>query len=133
MELTKVESTNVDAVGYLEQDGVLLVRFKDGTLYARTGVQPSQYISLLEAPSKGTWLASWRGKMVFLAKGGRTHVAAGNAGTAGDGTAANKSTGDSLTRQDAGRPSPPLTVNEMLKVKGADPSSGCDFAVIGGR
>lgn len=133
MELTKVQSSKVDAVGYLEQDGVLLVRFKDGTLYARTGVQASTYIQLLESPSKGSFLAQWNGKMVFLSKGG-AHVAAGNAGNPG-GTGA--ITTNTSPRLESGRTptcAPPsnqrMTVNDMLKVKGGDPSTGCDFAVV---
>lgn len=130
MELTKVKSSNVDAVGYLEQDGVLLVRFKDGTLYARTGVQPAQYIQLLEAESKGAWLAPWRGKMVFLAKGVH-HVAAGNTGNVGEGPAAKLT--DTNTRLESGNPTlaPRLTYNDMMKQKaGIDPAGGCDFAVV---
>ncbi len=119
MELTKVQSSNVDAVGYLEQDQVLLVRFKDGTLYARTGVQPATYIQLLEAQSKGGFLAQWAGKMVFLSKASHEFK----------NTEGNNPSMESVNPPATPR-SVPMTVNEMMKVKSGNPPDGCDFAVV---
>jgi len=38
MNLTPVESSHIAAIGYLEAERVLLVRYKDGSLYAIAGV-----------------------------------------------------------------------------------------------
>jgi hypothetical protein len=56
MELTAVESSHIEAIGYLKADRVLLVRFKTGALYARPCVDPHEYLELERAPSKGVWL-----------------------------------------------------------------------------
>jgi hypothetical protein len=56
MELTAVESSHIEAIGYLKADRVLLVRFKTGALYARPCVDPHEYVELERAPSKGVWL-----------------------------------------------------------------------------
>ena len=57
MELTKVESSHIDAIGYLEADRVLLVRYDDGGLYAWPGVSAAQWNDLVANPSKGAWLS----------------------------------------------------------------------------
>ena len=56
MELTPIDGSNVAAVGYLVVDRVLLVRYKDGGLYARAGVSPAEFEALMAAHSKGAWL-----------------------------------------------------------------------------
>jgi cell division GTPase FtsZ len=67
--LMPVESSHVAAVGYIEADQVLLVRFIDGALYAFPGVTVAQYAELMEVPSKGRWIAKFRGQEVRIQKG----------------------------------------------------------------
>jgi KTSC domain len=67
--LMPVESSRVAAVGYLEADKVLIVRFIDGALYAFPGVTVAQYAQLMEVPSKGRWIAKLRGQEVRIQKG----------------------------------------------------------------
>jgi hypothetical protein len=56
LKLTPVDSSHIAAIGYLEDERVLLVRYKDGSLYAQSQVLPSEYAELMIAPSKGRWL-----------------------------------------------------------------------------
>lgn len=56
MKLTPVESSHIAAVGYLEDERVLLVRYRDGALYARLGVSASDYEGFM-CSSKGVWLS----------------------------------------------------------------------------
>ena len=56
MELIAVESSHVAAIGYLDTDRVLLVRYRDGSLYAQPNVAPEEFAALQSAPSKGQWL-----------------------------------------------------------------------------
>ena len=69
MELTPVQSSHIAAIGYLESDGVLLVRYRDGSLYARPGLNAVAYENLMRAPSKGGALAAWVGPSILIAKG----------------------------------------------------------------
>lgn len=75
MELIAVESSHVAAIGYLETDRVLLVRYRDGSLYARPNVAPEEFAALQSAPSKGRWLHTRDRKgvsPVCVRKGGQT-------------------------------------------------------------
>ena len=56
MELTPCKSSHISSIGYLEAEHVLLVRYKDGSLYARSEVPPTAYADLMCSPSKGGWL-----------------------------------------------------------------------------
>jgi len=56
MELQPVESSHIAAIGYLEADRVLLVRYKDGALYAQAQFEAHEWAALQSAPSKGSWL-----------------------------------------------------------------------------
>lgn len=58
MELTPVESSHVAAIGYLEADRVLLVRYRDGALYGWPNVSAEQFVAMKAAPSKGRFLQS---------------------------------------------------------------------------
>ena len=71
MELTPVESSHIAAIGYLEKERVLLVRYKDGALYAFTGWSSSGFQGLMEAQSIGRSLKlSCPGPGVLITKGG---------------------------------------------------------------
>ena len=56
LKLHPVESSHIAAIGYLEEERVLLVRFKDGSLYGRPKVEPHEWDELSKAHSKGVWL-----------------------------------------------------------------------------
>jgi hypothetical protein len=70
MKLTPVESSHVAAIGYLEDERVLLVRYRDGALYAVPGMPLSVWEACQTAESKGRYLARLRGAMILLTKGG---------------------------------------------------------------
>ena len=70
MNLTPVESSHVAAIGYLEADRVLLVRYKDGSLYARLGWSPEHYAAMHAAASKGKFLNATPGASIPITKGG---------------------------------------------------------------
>lgn len=67
MEMTNVQSSNVDSVGYLEAERVLLIRYKDGSLYARVDVQPETMQAFESATSKGRFLAQLTNPAVKIA------------------------------------------------------------------
>jgi hypothetical protein len=66
MNLTPVESSHIAAVGLVEPDGVLLVRYRDGSLYARLGWTAGHYAALLAAPSKGKFIAATSGGSIRI-------------------------------------------------------------------
>jgi hypothetical protein len=71
MQLTPVESSHIAAVGYLEAERVLLVRYKDGALYAGAGWSAEEYALLMAAPSKGQFLRErLASPTVMIVKGG---------------------------------------------------------------
>ena len=74
LKLTPVDSSHIAAIGYLEDVRVLLVRYKDGGVYARPEFPPEMWESLLAAPSKGQYLnQAWAGPRlpaILITKGG---------------------------------------------------------------
>src|ERR1017187_6161337 len=75
MELTPVKSSNVAAVAYLAVDQVMLIRYHDGSLYARLVVTPSQYVAFAAASSKGEFVAMMPNRHMLISKGSRKGVA----------------------------------------------------------
>lgn len=59
MQLTPVESTHIAAIGYLEAERVLLVRYKDGSVYAWDDIGATAW-NILASPvtSKGLWMSA---------------------------------------------------------------------------
>lgn len=55
-ELTPVSSSNIDSIGYDEQNQEVYVRFLNGSLYVYKGVPPHEYENLMQAPSHGSYL-----------------------------------------------------------------------------
>ena len=55
MELTTVESSNIEAVGYDEFNSDLIIKFKNGLYYKYSGVPYSIYTNLMKARSKGAF------------------------------------------------------------------------------
>jgi hypothetical protein len=53
-EMTPVDSTNVEALGYDAKNEQLYVQFLNGGLYLYTGVDQQSYDELREAPSIGS-------------------------------------------------------------------------------
>ena len=57
MTLRKVVSSHVKEVGYDEASKEMLVRFNDGSAYASSGVPEKDYLALMQATSKGQFMA----------------------------------------------------------------------------
>lgn len=55
MNMISVSSSNLDSVGY--EGGILYVSFKNGSLYAYSGVPEFVYNGLMSASSHGSYLA----------------------------------------------------------------------------
>lgn len=55
-EMTPVSSSNIDSIGYDEQNQGVYVRFLNGSLYVYKGVPAHEYQNLIEAPSQGSYL-----------------------------------------------------------------------------
>ena len=58
MEMTSVDSSNVEAVGYDEDSSTLQVEFKGGTTYQYFDVQEEVFVGLRDADSVGKYLAA---------------------------------------------------------------------------
>lgn len=56
VDMVPVSSSNVDSIGYNEEQQVLYVRFLNGSLYIYKGVNAYEYDGLLNAPSVGSYL-----------------------------------------------------------------------------
>ena len=54
--MVPVSSSNVDSVGYNDEQQILYVRFLNGSLYIYKGVSMYEYDGLLNAPSVGSYL-----------------------------------------------------------------------------
>lgn len=55
-EMIQVSSSNIDCIGYDEQEEIVYVRFLNGSLYVYKGVPIHEYENLLQAPSHGSYL-----------------------------------------------------------------------------
>jgi hypothetical protein len=56
MEMTKIESSNIDAIGYDQDSAVLTIQFKKGaSTYEYYDVPQFVYDSLMSAESKGQY------------------------------------------------------------------------------
>jgi len=55
-EMTPVSSSNIESIGYNEQEEIVYVRFLNGSLYVYKGVPIHEYENLLQAPSHGSYL-----------------------------------------------------------------------------
>lgn len=56
VDMVPVSSSNVDSVGYNDEQQILYVRFLNGSLYIYKGVSTYEYDGLLNAPSVGSYL-----------------------------------------------------------------------------
>ncbi|RHR25117.1 KTSC domain-containing protein [Clostridium sp. AF19-22AC] len=56
VDMVPVSSSNVDSVGYNDEQQILYVRFLNGSLYIYKGVSMYEYDGLLNAPSVGSYL-----------------------------------------------------------------------------
>lgn len=56
VNMVPVSSSNVDSVGYNDEQQILYVRFLNGSLYIYKGVSTYEYDGLLNAPSVGSYL-----------------------------------------------------------------------------
>lgn len=55
-EMTPVSSSNIDSIGYDDQNQEVYVRFLNGSLYVYKGVPAHEYQNLMEASSHGSYL-----------------------------------------------------------------------------
>ena len=55
-EMTPVSSSNIDSIGYDEQNQEVYVRFLNNSLYVYKGVPEHEFRNLLKAPSHGSYL-----------------------------------------------------------------------------
>jgi hypothetical protein len=55
-EMNQVSSSNIESIGYDEQNQEVYVRFLNGSLYVYRGVPEFEYRNLLEASSHGSYL-----------------------------------------------------------------------------
>jgi hypothetical protein len=69
MRLQPVESSHIAAIGYLEAERVLLVRYKDGSLYAQPGWNSVAWDQLQRAQSKGKAIKACAVPMILISKG----------------------------------------------------------------
>ena len=51
-----VSSSNIESIGYDEQEEIVYVRFLKGSVYVYKGVPIHEYENLLQAPSHGSYL-----------------------------------------------------------------------------
>ena len=56
IEMIQVSSSNVESIGYDEQQQMLYVRFLNGALYIYKGVNAYEFEGLRDAPSIGSYL-----------------------------------------------------------------------------
>lgn len=56
VEMKSVSSSNIESIGYDEQNQIVYVRFLNGTLYCYNGVPIHDFEGLLNAPSIGSYL-----------------------------------------------------------------------------
>lgn len=56
VEMILVSSSNVESVGYDEDNQTAYVRFLNGTLYCYKGVPKHEFEGLINAPSVGSYL-----------------------------------------------------------------------------
>ena len=57
MELTPVESSNIDSIGYDSDLKELVVKFKHAATYSYSGVEPNIFRELMSAESKGKFFS----------------------------------------------------------------------------
>jgi hypothetical protein len=53
MNMIAVQSSNIAAIGYEPESGVMHVRFKDGSTYAHPDTTPAEYRAFMASSSKG--------------------------------------------------------------------------------
>lgn len=66
IERIKVESSNIESIGYEEETKILIVEFKSGSAYSYAGVPSIVFKKMLESDSKGRFLNN-NIKPIFLA------------------------------------------------------------------
>jgi len=55
-QMIKVQSSNIDEIGYQEDEQTVCVRFLNGSLYVYSDVSQHEYERLSVAPSVGSYL-----------------------------------------------------------------------------
>ena len=62
MDLIKVKSAAIQAIGYKGRTQVMQVLFAGGRLKVYRGVPVQTWQQFMDAPSKGRWFNAWRKK-----------------------------------------------------------------------
>ena len=57
VDMQQVESSNIEAIGYDEMAGELVVQFKTGRSYRYSDIDLDEYNGLMESESKGRYFA----------------------------------------------------------------------------
>lgn len=55
-EMQLVSSSNIESIGYDEQNQTVYVKFQNQSLYMYKGVPSHEYQNLIDAPSHGSYL-----------------------------------------------------------------------------
>ncbi|MHB1545041.1 MAG: KTSC domain-containing protein [bacterium] len=55
-EMIRVSSSNIESVGYKEDERIVCVRFLNGSTYIYKGVEKHEFEALRNAPSVGSYL-----------------------------------------------------------------------------
>lgn len=55
-EMNLVSSSNIESIGYDEQNQDVYIRFFNGSLYVYKGVPQYEYDNLMQSPSHGSYL-----------------------------------------------------------------------------
>jgi len=55
-DMVNVSSSNIESVGYSENDQIVCLRFLNGSLYIYKGVPKHEFEALRDAPSVGSYL-----------------------------------------------------------------------------
>lgn len=55
-EMIPVSSSNIESIGYDEQNQQVFIRFLNGSLYVYKGVPQHEHQNLMDAPSHGSYL-----------------------------------------------------------------------------
>jgi hypothetical protein len=116
MELTPVESSHIAAIGYLESDGVVLVRYRDGSLHARPGWNSVAYENLMRASSKGKALAACAGPSILISEGGRYAI--------------DRSVSQVPRPVISGEAAGPISLSEMRRAQKPTSAADCSVAVV---
>lgn len=123
MELTPVQSSNVECIGYDTDIELLIVKFRDGSLYGAF-ISPTRHAALMAAPSKGRFLAQQIPLVKIPVLKDKSRIIA-SYGSPSQECSSDPAEADRIIKQ---------FQEDVKRAKGPEgPPPDCGFAVIGGR